>query len=161
MRRALVVCTIVVVASVLVVLLAASNRRRREPANLGPRDDAGEEAAPWSGAPPALVGPIFGSDWSPPADDEQILMSRLRALPPSEPLGRLTLAREGNRRFPDSHLAQERWSMTIDALVALDRIGEAHTEASAFIDRYPQGQYARHVMALMGVHPRPRPGPRP
>ena len=50
---------------------------------------------------------------------------------------------------------EEREAQRIDALVALDRIGEAHSAAMAFIRHHPSGPYSAHVMNLMGVHPRP------
>jgi hypothetical protein len=43
----------------------------------------------------------------------------------------------------------------IDDLVAAGRVGEAHAEATDFVQQHPTGPLAVHVMALMGVHPRP------
>lgn len=51
--------------------------------------------------------------------------------------------------------AEEREAKRIDSLVALDRIGEAHTAAMLFVQRHPSGPFSAHVMNLMGVHPRP------
>jgi hypothetical protein len=43
----------------------------------------------------------------------------------------------------------------IDALVQLDRIDEAQTDAMLFVQQNPSGPFSTHVMNLMGVHPRP------
>lgn len=61
----------------------------------------------------------------------------------------------GRRTSAESATAEEREARRIDALVALDRIGEAHTEAMIFVQRHPSGPYSQHIMNLMGVHPRP------
>jgi hypothetical protein len=79
-------------------------------------------------------------------------MNRLRA---ADPATALVIAREGNRRVPDGAGAEERGARIIDALVALDRIGEAHSEAMLFVQHHPTGPFSAHVMNLMGVHPRP------
>jgi hypothetical protein len=92
---------------------------------------------------------------APPVDDEQDLMAKIRA-PWADPATVLLLAREGNGTHPDSPFAEERAAKAIDALVSLNRIGEAHHEAELFIERWPTGERATHVMNLMGVHPRPR-----
>jgi hypothetical protein len=91
-------------------------------------------------------------------DDEQGLMDRIRA-PGADPAEVLALVHAGNDRYPDSPLVEERAQRAIDALVALGSIGEAHREAEQFIERWPSGERAVHVMNLMGVHPRPKPGP--
>lgn len=53
---------------------------------------------------------------------------------------------------------EERAAREVDALVAEGRIGEAHTQARLFVQRYPDGPFTAHVVALMGVHPH-REGP--
>jgi hypothetical protein len=63
--------------------------------------------------------------------------------------------KEGRKRFPDGSGAEEREARKVDALVALGRIGEAHTYAMLFVQRYPNGPFSQHIMNLMGVHPRP------
>ena len=90
-----------------------------------------------------------------PIDDEHSLMTRIRT-EGADPATVLALAREGNRAYPDSPLVEERAQRAIDALVSLNRIGEAHREAELFIERWPTGERAAHVMNLMGVHARPK-----
>jgi hypothetical protein len=79
-------------------------------------------------------------------------MARLRS---ADPPTVLALVREGKKRFPSGSGAEEREARKIDALVALDRIGEAHTDAMIFVQHHPSGPFSQHVMNLMGVHPRP------
>jgi hypothetical protein len=79
-------------------------------------------------------------------------MSRLRA---ADPVTTLALARQARRLFAESRFAEERDARSIDALVALDRIAEAHSEAMLFVQHHPTGTLSEHVMNLMGVHPRP------
>ena len=87
-----------------------------------------------------------------PTEDEASLMTRLRN---ANPAAMLALARDGNRRYPGSDDAEEREARAIDALVALDDIGEAHTEAMLFVQHHPNGPFTTHIANLMGVHPRP------
>jgi hypothetical protein len=89
---------------------------------------------------------------APPAEDEASFMGRLRA---ADPTTALELAREGDRRYGSSTWADEREVRRIDALVALDRIGEAHSDALLFVQHHRSGPLFEHVANLMGVHPRP------
>lgn len=56
---------------------------------------------------------------------------------------------------PASTADEETEAKHIDSLVALGRIGEAHTAAMIFVQHHPSGPFSSHVMNLMGVHPRP------
>ena len=113
-------------------------------------------------APPIVTSPTTATASSTtssspppyPADlpTENDLMARLRA---ADPATVLALVREGKKRFPDGAGAEEREARRIDALVALDRIGDAHTRAMIFVQHHPSGPFSEHVMNLMGVHPRP------
>jgi hypothetical protein len=86
------------------------------------------------------------------APTEADLMDRIRS---SDPATVVALARQGRKLYPDGPGAEEREARKIDALVALDRIGPAHTDAMLFVQRYQSGPYSQHIMNLMGVHPRP------
>ena len=79
-------------------------------------------------------------------------MDRLRA---ADPAAVVQLAREIRRTHPHGRWADERDSRAVDALLALGQVGEAHYRAQLFVQHYPTSPYARHVMNLMGVHPRP------
>jgi hypothetical protein len=114
-------------------------------------------AAPPIATSPTTATTSSNTSSSPPpylADlaTENDLMARLRA---ADPASVLALVREGKKRFPDGAGAEEREARRIDALVALDRIGEAHTRAMIFVQHHPSGPFSEHVMNLMGVHPRP------
>jgi hypothetical protein len=56
---------------------------------------------------------------------------------------------------PAAATDEETEAKHIDSLVALGRIGEAHTAAMIFVQHHPSGPFSTHVMNLMGVHPRP------
>jgi hypothetical protein len=105
-------------------------------------------ARPPKGATILAVTPVGGSSLEPPASASVVRSVSKPALSSETHLA-------GNRD-------EEQQARQIDALVALDRIGEAHTAAMLFIQDHPSGPFSAHVMNLMGVHPRP-PGavPRP
>jgi len=79
-------------------------------------------------------------------------MARLRAIKDSDPAAAVTLAREGNRRFPDSAQAPERTSILIHALVATDRGSEARGEAEQMVNHYPDSTWVRDVEHFTGAH---------
>lgn len=54
-----------------------------------------------------------------------------------------------------SAITEQAEANRIDSLVALGRIGDAHTAAMIFVQHHPSGPFSSHVMNLMGVHPRP------
>jgi hypothetical protein len=100
----------------------------------------------------ATPAPLISSE-PPGAPTEADLMDRIRS---SDPATVVALARQARKLYPNGPSAEEREATVIDALVALDRIGPAHTDAMLFVQRYPSGPYSQHIMNLMGVHPRPR-----
>jgi hypothetical protein len=79
-------------------------------------------------------------------------MDRLRA---SDPESVLRVSRQIASRYPTGRFTDERKSRVVDALLALGQLREAHYRAQLFVQHYPTSPYARHVMNLMGVHPRP------
>src|SRR5258708_1713864 len=115
----------------------------------GTRGAAMAIATPGAGPPATAIAP---ASLPPDSPTEAALMERLRA---ADPATALAVVREGHKRYPDGAGAEERDARKIDALVQLDRIGEAHTDAMLFIQRHPSGPFSAHVMNLMGVHPRP------
>ena len=88
--------------------------------------------------------------------DETALMASLRASVKPEPAKALALADEGERRFAESPLAEERRALAIRALVGMQHIGAARSRAYGFLERYPNGPYAAEVAAMTGVHATPR-----
>jgi hypothetical protein len=84
--------------------------------------------------------------------DEARLMTRLRAAAESDPALAITLAREGNRRFPDSADAPERTSILIHALSATGQSMQARGEAEAMVNHYPDSAWVREVERFTGAH---------
>ncbi len=91
--------------------------------------------------------------------EEAALMDRIRKDVRSDPQTAVNLADEGEKRFPDSPLREEREALAIDALINMQKIGSARGRADFFLRRYPNGKYAAHVGNMTGVHPTPS-GPR-
>lgn len=81
-------------------------------------------------------------------------MIRLRAIKETDPAGAVALAREGNRRFPDSADAPERASILVRALAALGQTSEARGEAESMVNRYPDSDWVRDVERFSGAHRR-------
>jgi len=68
----------------------------------------------------------------------------------------LRLAREVQNRFPDSDQDEERRYLMIDALINLQKIGAARSEAEQYLESYPDGRYAAYIFAMTGASPRPK-----
>jgi len=115
-----------------------------------PRSDA---AAPSSRAPGGAAGarPKLAPEQLARLD-EAVLMARLREAASSDPTLTVRLAREGNRRFPDSPDAPERESILIHALSALDRPSEARGQAEFMVNHYPDSAWVREIEAFTGAH---------
>ena len=79
-------------------------------------------------------------------------MQRLRKLKDSEPAAAVELARDGNRRFAESHEAPERASILIHALAQLERSSEARGEAERMVNHYPDSPWVREVEQFTGAH---------
>ncbi len=151
---------------VLVVACAALWRAKSGPR---PSDERGAEsgaistpappldpsAAP---ASPAAAGRVPATAPGPlsPAQlaelDEARLMARLRTAAGSDPALAVQLARDGNRRFPDSPDAPERTSILIHALAGLDRSMEARGEAEEMVNHDPDSEWVREIERFTGAH---------
>lgn len=101
--------------------------------------------------PPPLKRPGM-TKTTPGESSEAQLMARLRVIKDSDPTGAVTLAREGNRRFPDSADAPERTAILIHALVATDKGSEARGEAEQMVNHYPDSTWVREVEHFTGAH---------
>ncbi len=84
--------------------------------------------------------------------DEARLMARLRVAAGSDPGLAVNLAREGNRRFPDSRDAPERSSILIHALAAQDLASQARGEAEDMVNHYPDSEWVREIERFTGAH---------
>jgi len=98
---------------------------------------------------PAVSGP-----------SESSLMSELRGIGASDPARALSLAREANRRFPNSVDAAERSWTICKSLAALGRGAEARDEAQRMVERYPGTEWANDVRRHLLTQPLEDPGQR-
>jgi hypothetical protein len=126
------------------------------PASLGAGSANAPRTASATDSPPppsnATAARVLSTEPPGRIPTEADLMDRIRS---SDPATVVALARQARKLYPDAPGTEEREARKIDALVALDRIGPAHTDAMLFVQRYPSGPYSQHIMNLMGVHPRP------
>ena len=84
--------------------------------------------------------------------DEPALMTLLRSANGNDPALAVELAREGNRRFPESADAPERASILIHALAELGQASEARGEAERMVNHYPDSSWVREVETFTGAH---------
>jgi hypothetical protein len=84
--------------------------------------------------------------------EEAQLMARLRELAEHEPQRAVALAREGNRRFPDSPYAPERTSILIHALAEEGESMKARGEAEEMVNHYPDSDWVREIERFTGAH---------
>jgi len=153
-------------AAVVALAMATCPARRQVPAPAAPEREA-TAPLPVPPSPPAAEraegGGVPPAEARPSADDarrlatEGELAERLRQAVDADPPLALELAREGEERFPDGALADERAYLKARALVNLGRIARARDEAEAFFQRHPGSPYAERIYRLTGVHPRPPP----
>jgi len=85
--------------------------------------------------------------------DLQLLEQARTRLADGDPTATLQLLRAHNRAYSTSPLQQERDALTIKALVAAGRSGEAAKRAEAFRARYPQGLLRDSVDRAVGKNP--------
>jgi len=97
------------------------------------------------------VGPV-PSVSAEAALDETALMLRLRHAKDVDPALSVELAREGNRRFPDSGDAPERAAILIHSLANLGRPSEARGEAEDMVNRYPESDWVHEIERFTGAH---------
>ena len=138
-----------------IALVAAAHAvRRPEPAPpsalpsvaaVAPYDSKGRETDP---APPRKTG--FESLVY---VDEGSLMTKLRSVEDSDSEVALELAREGDRRFPESSAAAERAAIIVKSLAREGKLSEARGEAEAMVNRYAGTSWAALVEQHTGAHP--------
>jgi hypothetical protein len=125
------------------------------PAQSAPASVSADRAVPGSPAasgqrpapPPGPLSPAQLAEL-----DEARLMARLRLAAGSDPALAVQLAREGNRRFPDSRDAPERTSILIHALAGQDLSMEARGEAEEMVNHYPDSEWVREIERFTGAH---------
>ncbi|MEO8981094.1 MAG: hypothetical protein ABI548_16080 [Polyangiaceae bacterium] len=101
-------------------------------------------------APPVSNGP---SPLAPPLLDEPALMTELRRADARDPELALTLARDGNARFPESPDAPERTALAIKSLALTGHLSEARGEAEFMVNHYPASRWTEEVEQHTGAHP--------
>lgn len=141
--------------------LVALGRGRPHKSAVTP-ESASEEAPPATEPAPATTPEPAPAPASPPAPPvvakrpppaappaavvtEQSLMAEIRELGASDPARALELARDGNRRFPNSADAGERTWTICKSLAALGRFSEAQDEARRLVHQYPDTNWASDV----------------
>ena len=79
-------------------------------------------------------------------------MERLRGLREQDHRAAIALARDGNRRFPDSPDAPERTAILIHLLAAEGQASEARGEAEAMVNHYPDSSWVKEIEQFTGAH---------
>jgi hypothetical protein len=87
-------------------------------------------------------------------DSEGSLMQHLRAIEDADPNAALALAREGDRRFPDSADAAERAMIEVKSIARQGDVSAARGAAEAMVNKYPGTSWALEVERHTGAHPR-------
>ena len=131
--------------------VAAADTTGETPAAAEPR---APDPAPVPAAPPVPQPARRRSPAAPsPAVTEPALMSAIRELGAADPARALELAREGNRRFPNSADAAERTWTICKSLAALGRFSEAQQEARQMVQQYPDTTWASDVKRHLLTQP--------
>jgi hypothetical protein len=79
-------------------------------------------------------------------------MAQLRSLADAGRPPAIELAREGNRRFPDSPDAPERTSILIHSLSREGHAAEARSAAEDMVNHYADSSWVREVELFTGAH---------
>ena len=107
---------------------------------------------PGTTPPPAPTAATASAAAGIDALDEPTLMTRLRSAGTADAALAIALAREGNRRFPESGDAPERTARLVHVLAAEDRGSEARGEAEGMVNHYPDSEWVRDVERFTGAH---------
>jgi hypothetical protein len=151
-----------IVGGVAVVALVTAARRCDQPTRESVQENVAASSAPApqpvpaaKPRPPALLPPTtVAAPSSAPAAalGEAQLMARLRSIKDSNAAAAIEIARDGNRRFPDSADAPERHSILIHALANAEQRSEARGEAEQMVNHYPDSEWVREVERFTGAH---------
>jgi hypothetical protein len=129
--------------SVALTTLPTADEKERAPAPAAPNAAALQRAQPPAAA---SGGP------APAAFDEGDLMRALRGAREHDPALAVELAREGNRRFPNSADAPERSSILIHALAEQGLAAEARGAAEEMVNQAPDSAWVREIEQFTGAH---------
>jgi TolA-binding protein len=163
-KKELAVRALIVGGVAAVALVTAARRCDQPKPGESAQENAPESSAPVNPAaavprprPPALVpaapaaAPVPSSAPAGPLNETQ-LMARLRSIKDSNFAAAIDLARDGNRRFPDSADAPERHSILIHALANAEQRSDARGEAEQMVNHYPDSDWVREIERFTGAH---------
>lgn len=157
-KKKLAVRALIVGGVAAVALVTAARRCDQPKPGESAQENAPESSAPVNPAaavprprPPALVPVVSSSAPSGPLSETQ-LMARLRSIKDGNPAAAIELARDGNKRFPDTSDAPERTSILIHALASQGASSEARGEAEQMVNHYPDSDWVREIERFTGAH---------
>lgn len=168
MKRAAAVTAALALAGLGVVGWRERSRSRSPSTTVGDTSAPSDGAAVASpapqlpAAPPPVVPPPVPAAAAARRDDrpglsERALMATLRELGSSSPEQSIELARDGQRRFPDSGDASERAYTIVRSLVNLRRFHEARDEAREMVRKYPDNPLTLDAQRHLLVYPLDQP----
>jgi hypothetical protein len=109
-------------------------------------------AAAAQNAPPDAAAPSTRVEATVARMNEGVLMAHLREVARTDSAQTIEIARAGNRRFPDSPDAPERYSILIHALITQDKLSEGRAEAEYMVNHYPDSSWVRDIEGFTGAH---------
>ena len=84
--------------------------------------------------------------------NEAVLMARLREVARTDSAQTIEIARAGNKKFPDTPDAPERYSILIHALITQDKLSEGRAEAEYMVNHFPDSSWVRQIEGFTGAH---------
>ena len=148
-------------AAAAVVLIWRARSTTPESPRAEPQPETAPQAAPLPSTPapvqPAPLGGVAPGRDAPPAMSEPALMAALRDVGGTAPERSIALARDGQRRFPNSADAPERAFIIVQSLVNLRRFHEARDAAREMVRRYPDNPFALDAQRHLLVYPLDQP----
>lgn len=163
-RVALLVSIAAILGYALLRSTPTTTHHRPPPSSLSTLDTTEFPAAQVAAVPIASVHPLStethqsaptaaASSGNASTLDEPATMKLLRELGDSMPTMSLALAREANRRFPNSADAAERGFYICKSLVNLERFQEAQEEARVIVERFRGTPWAEDLERHLLVNP--------
>jgi hypothetical protein len=110
-------------------------------------------AAPVSKARVGAVPPVTAMVDDNALREELAQIAKIRSLVDRDPTTALALAEDGQRRFANGHLVEEREGLRIIALARLGRRDEARTKAAMFMNRYPKSALVDRIKSELHLAP--------
>jgi hypothetical protein len=109
-------------------------------------------AAAAQNAPPDAAPPSAGVATTVARMNEAVLMAHLREVARTDSAQTIEIARAGNKKFPDSPEAPERYSILIHALITQDKLSEGRAEAEYMVNHFPDSSWVRDIEGFTGAH---------